>query len=88
MQMKDANQLRVFLHLQPAPPALGEHFLPFDRKDGRLVAAGGRPPAGGLMSWPAGQGAILLSQPPHHCQAQLAPQLGSGGPPFFCPSFW
>lgn len=66
MQMKDANHLRVFLHLQPAPPALGEHFLPFDRKDGRSSRS--RKQASGwrsevLACWPGGHPSPPTSSP-------------------------
>ena len=45
------------MHLQPAPPALGEYFLPFDRKDGS--SSDSRKQASGWRSevpacWPGG----------------------------------
>ena len=66
MQMKDANQLRVFLHLQPASPALGGHFLTFDRKDGS--SSPGRKQGSGwrsevLACWPGGQPSPPIPSP-------------------------
>lgn len=64
MQMKDANQHRVFLHLQPAQPALGEHFLSSHRKEGSSRSCRKQPLAGvsseGPAYEPGGQ-----SPPPH-----------------------
>ena len=87
MQMKDANHLRVFLHLQPAPPALGEHFLPFDRKDGRSSRS--RKQASGwrsevLACWPGGH-----PSPPHlltTARPSWLPSLGVGVPPSPAPA--
>lgn len=80
MQIKDANQPQVFLHLQPAQPALGEHFLPFDRKDGSPSHS--RKPASSWRSKvpPAGLGAILSPLPLTTAGPSWLSCLGEGVP--------